>query len=161
MVADGNKIKVGKCHKVKLQIQDYNLESPFYTVPLGGVDVVLSVQWLQTLNTNSANHQKQFIKFRWEGQIYKLYGFQPPQNQILSSHQMVKLIRKGAPTYIVQCHRMEMLALKLINEVLLEDQELIQKHKKVFQNLPLQMPLERTYGKLHQYYCIYSNLRQQ
>jgi len=36
MVVDGKKIKkVGKCHKVKLQIQDFNLESPFYTLPLG------------------------------------------------------------------------------------------------------------------------------
>ena len=30
MVADGKKIeKVGKCHKVKLQIQNFNLESPY------------------------------------------------------------------------------------------------------------------------------------
>jgi len=41
MVADGKKIgNVRKCHKVKLQIQYFNLESEFYTVPLGGVDVV-------------------------------------------------------------------------------------------------------------------------
>jgi hypothetical protein len=42
MVADDKKIgNVGKCHKVKLQIQDFNLESELYTVPLGGVDVFL------------------------------------------------------------------------------------------------------------------------
>ena len=42
MVADSKRIeKVGKCHKVNLQIQDFNLESPFFTVSLGGVDVVL------------------------------------------------------------------------------------------------------------------------
>ena len=47
MVADGKKIEqVGKCHKVKLQIKDFHLESPFYTVPLRGVDVVLGIQWL-------------------------------------------------------------------------------------------------------------------
>ena len=92
MVVDENEIeKVGKCHKVKLQIQEYNLESSFYIIPLRGVDVVLVVQWLQTLGTYSANHQKPFLKFRWEAQKYKLYGFQPPQNQIVSSHQMVKL----------------------------------------------------------------------
>ena len=44
MVVDGNKIeKVGKCHKVKLQIQNYNLELEFYAVPLGGVDAVLGI----------------------------------------------------------------------------------------------------------------------
>jgi len=58
MVVDGKKIeKVGKCHKVKLQSHDYNIESEFYAIPLGGVDVVLGIQWLQTLVTYSSNHQ--------------------------------------------------------------------------------------------------------
>lgn len=52
MITDGKKIKkVGKCHKLKLEIQNYNLESPFYTIPLGGVDLVLVIKWLQTLST--------------------------------------------------------------------------------------------------------------
>ena len=42
MVADGKRIDgVGKCHKVKLQLSDYAMESSFHTIPLGGVDVVL------------------------------------------------------------------------------------------------------------------------
>jgi hypothetical protein len=41
MVVDGKKVDgVGKCHKVKLQIEDYELETRLYTVPLGGVDFV-------------------------------------------------------------------------------------------------------------------------
>jgi hypothetical protein len=60
------------------------LESGFYTIPLGGVDIILGIQWLQMLETYSANHQKQFIKFKWEGRQYKLYGFQP--NYILTTN---------------------------------------------------------------------------
>jgi hypothetical protein len=68
MVIDGKQIKnVRKFPKKKLQIQDFNLESKFYTVPLGGLDVVLGVQWLQTLGTYSVNHQENFIKFKWQG----------------------------------------------------------------------------------------------
>ena len=100
MVADGKKIEnVGKCHKVKLQMQEYNLESYFFVVPLGGFDVVLGIQWLQTLGTYSANHHV-FEK------THKLYGFQPPQTQLVTSHEMERLIRKGAPTYIIQCQEM-------------------------------------------------------
>ena len=89
MVEDEKKIDgVGKCYKIKLQVEDYELESGFYTVPLGGVDVVLGIQWLQMLGTYSANHQKQFIKFKWEGRKYKLYGFQLPPTQIISSQKM-------------------------------------------------------------------------
>ena len=48
-------------------------------MPLGGVDAVLGIQWLQTLGTYSVNHQEHFIKFKWQGERYKLYGFQPPR----------------------------------------------------------------------------------
>jgi len=59
MLANGKKIDgVGKCHKAKLQLSDYEMESSFYTVPFGGVDVVLGIQWLQTPGTYSANHQR-------------------------------------------------------------------------------------------------------
>ena len=45
MVADNKKIEnVGKCHNVKLHMQEYNLESDFFVVHLGGVDVVLGIQ---------------------------------------------------------------------------------------------------------------------
>ena len=110
MVADGKKIEnVGKCHKVKVQMQMYNLESNFFVVHLGGVDVVLGIQWLQTLGTYSANHQEHFIKFKWIGNKYNLYDFQPPQTQLVRSHQMERLIQKGAPAYIIQCPEMELL----------------------------------------------------
>jgi hypothetical protein len=143
MVVDGKKIKnVGKCHKVKLQIQDFNLESEFYTVPLGGVDVVLGVQWLQTLGTYSINHQENFIKFKWQGKTYKLYGFQPPQTQVVSSQPMEKLIRKGATAYLIQCHQMEIQEPKQDSKNS-KIQDLIRKHKKVFQDLPMELPPQR------------------
>ena len=82
-------------------MQKYNLESDFFVVPLGGVDIVLGIQWLQTLGTYSANHQEHFIQFYWLGKEYKLYGFQPPQTQLVTSHQMERLIRKGAPAYVI------------------------------------------------------------
>jgi len=144
MIANGKKIeKVGKCHKVKLQIQDFSLESPFFIVPLGGVDVVLGIQWLRTLGTYVANHQVQFIKFKWGGQKYKLHEFQAPENQVTSSSQMMKLSRKGAPAYVVQCHQLEMLSANMTREVSPEIQDLIWKHEKVFQDLPIKMPPNR------------------
>lgn len=84
MVADGKQIDgVGKCHKVKLQLSDYALGSSFYMVPLGGVDVVLGVIWLRTLGTYSGNHIKQFIRFKWDGRKYQLFGFQTPSRMVV------------------------------------------------------------------------------
>ena len=87
MIADGKKIdNVGRCHKVKLQMQEYKLESDFFAVPLEGIDVVLGIQWLQTLGTYSANHQEHFIEFHAFRKTHKLYGFQPPPTQLVTSH---------------------------------------------------------------------------
>ena len=126
MVADGKKIdNVGKCHKVKLQMQEYNLELDFLAVPLGGIDVVLGIQWLQTLGTYSANHQEHFIEFHAFGKTHKLYGFQPPPTQLVIAHQMEKLRWKDALMYILQCQEMEILTSEGDMDKQLETQELI------------------------------------
>ena len=88
--------------------------------------------------------KKYFIKFKWQGQKYKLYSFQPPKMQVVSSQHMEKLIQKGASTYVIQCHQMEGEDTKQDESQEGDIQDLLQKHEKVFQNLPMQLPLERS-----------------
>ena len=38
-----------KCRNIKLTMGEYVLNSPMLYIPMGGVDVVLGVQWLQSL----------------------------------------------------------------------------------------------------------------
>ena len=56
---------------------------------------------------------------------------------------MEKLIRKGAPTYVVQCQEMELLTSEVVKPGHSEIQGLIQKYKKVFEYLPMELPPER------------------
>ena len=91
---------------------------------------------MKILGTYSANHQEHFIKFKWQGERYKLYGFQPPRTQIVSSHKMEKLIRKGAPAYVVQCREMELLTSEVVKPSHSEIQGLIQKYKKYSKTFP-------------------------
>ena len=121
-------------------MQEFNLESDFFVVPLGGIDVVLGIQWLQTLGTYSTNHQEHFIEFHAFGKTQKLYGYQPPPTQLVTSHQMEKLRWKDTPTYIPQCQEMEILTSEGDMDKQLETQELIRKHRKVFQELPMALP---------------------
>jgi len=47
MVASGGTINfLGKCHNIKPSMGEYILNSPMLSIPMGGVDVVLGVQWL-------------------------------------------------------------------------------------------------------------------
>ena len=56
---------------------------------------------------------------------------------------MEKLLRKDAPTYILQCQEMELLTGEGDMEKQPEIQELIHKHHKVFQELPTELPSNR------------------
>jgi hypothetical protein len=50
MIADGGTINcLGKCNKIKLTMGEYVMNIPMISIPMGGVDVVLRIQWLQSL----------------------------------------------------------------------------------------------------------------
>ena len=42
---------------------EYVFNSPMLSIPMGGVDVVLGVQWLQSLGTVAFNFQELFLNF--------------------------------------------------------------------------------------------------
>ena len=64
-------------------------------IPMGGDDVVLCVQWLQSLGTMDFNFQKLFMKFSWEGKEYELNGITGKPRKVISSNGMTKLLKKG------------------------------------------------------------------
>jgi len=79
MIANGGSISCGgKCHNVKINMGDYNLTTTMYAIPIGGVDVVLGVQWLETLGNITMNFKQHFMRFKLEGTQYQLNGFVPP-----------------------------------------------------------------------------------
>ena len=58
MIVDGGTINCsGKCHNINLAMGEYVLNSPMISIPMGGVDVVLGVQWLQSLGIVAFNFQ--------------------------------------------------------------------------------------------------------
>ena len=68
MIANGGTINCsGKFHNINLTMGEYVLNSPMIAIPMGGADVTLGVQWLQSLGTMNFNFQKLFLKFSREG----------------------------------------------------------------------------------------------
>ena len=56
LFANGKSIENGgKFHNIKINLGGYNLSIPIYVIPIGGVDVVLGIQWFRTLGTVSTN----------------------------------------------------------------------------------------------------------
>jgi hypothetical protein len=67
MIADGGTINCsGKCNKINLTMGEYVMNSPMIAIPMGGADVVLGIQCLQSLGTMDFNFQELFMKFSLE-----------------------------------------------------------------------------------------------
>jgi hypothetical protein len=63
-VANGQRAKeVGKYHKILVQIQELELQTRFYALPLEGMDMVLGVEWLIQLGSYATNLEEQFMEF--------------------------------------------------------------------------------------------------
>jgi hypothetical protein len=86
MIAYGGTINFsGKCNKINLTMGEYVMNSPMISIHMGGVDVVLGMQWLQSLGTLAFNFQELFIKFSLEGKEIELRGITGKPGKVISS----------------------------------------------------------------------------
>eukprot|EP00253_Pinus_taeda_P034494 PITA_34494 len=93
MVANGGTINCfGKCHNIKLSMGEYVLKSPILSIPMVGVDVVLGVQWLQSLGTIAFKFQEFFMKFYAEGKEVELRDIVGKSGKIISSNDLQKVL---------------------------------------------------------------------
>jgi hypothetical protein len=103
MIVDGGTINVsGKCHSIKFNMGDYLLDSPMIYIQMGDVDVVLGVQWLQSLGTMALNFQDIFMIFSLEYKEIELRFIQGKPSKVIISNSMTKLLRKGHHDVVAQ-----------------------------------------------------------
>ena len=70
------------------------MNSPMLSIPMGGVDVVVGVKWLQSLGTVAFNFQELFLKKKLEGKEVKLRGIAGKPRKIMRSNVMKNLQKK-------------------------------------------------------------------
>jgi hypothetical protein len=89
MIENGGNINfLGKCHNIILTMGEYVMNSPMISIPMGGVDVVLGFQWLESLGTMAFNFQELFMEFSLEGNKIELRGIPRKPNKVISSNGM-------------------------------------------------------------------------
>jgi hypothetical protein len=68
MIANGGTINCSrKFHSINLNTGEYFLDSPMISIQMGGVDVVIRVQWLQSLGIVAFDFQNIFMRFSSNG----------------------------------------------------------------------------------------------
>jgi hypothetical protein len=91
-----------KCHKINLNMGEYVMNIPMITIPMGCVDVILGVKWLQSLGIVDFNFQQLFMKFSLEGNEIELRGIIGKPSKVIRSNGMEKRLKKGHKVVIVQ-----------------------------------------------------------
>jgi hypothetical protein len=144
MIADGGTINCsGKCNKINLTMGEYVMNSPMIAIPMGGADVVLGIQWLQSLGTMAFNFQELFMKFSLEGKEIELRGITGKPGKVISSNGMTKLLKKGHQGIIAQLCSLDVQTSK--PSIPQDLQRIIDKHSKVFEDIPKGLPPTRNH----------------
>ena len=116
---------------MKLSMGEYVFSSPILSIPMGGVDVVQGVQWLQSLGTIAFNFQERFSKFCTEGKEVELMGIARKSGKIISSNGMKNLLKKEQRGVISQLCSLEVPTLKSFTS--LDLQEVFDNHSNVLE----------------------------
>jgi hypothetical protein len=66
-----------------------------FSIDMGGCDIVLGARWLRTLGPILMDFKELTMKFQQEGQRYQLQGITIGSPEIISSHNMGNLLKKG------------------------------------------------------------------
>jgi hypothetical protein len=126
----------GRCENVRLQIGDYNLKSHMFSIDMGGCDIVLGTEWLRTLGPILMDFQNLTMQFDQGGHKHKFQSITAGSPEIISSHRMEKLLKKGHSGVIAQLHAIQATEIPPVPQDL---QAILSKHQTVFstpQGLP-------------------------
>jgi hypothetical protein len=133
---------------------EYVMNSPMIAIPMGGADVVLGIQWLQSLGTVAFKVQELFMKFLLEGKEIELRGIIGKPGNVISSNGMTKLLKKGHQGIIAQLCSLDVQTSK--PSIPQDLQRFIDKHSKVFEDIPKGLPPTRN----HDHEIIYKKGKQ-
>jgi hypothetical protein len=105
MIVNGGSMKCGgRCENVCLQIGQYHMKYHMFSIDMGGCDIVLGAEWLRTLGPILMDFKELTMQFNQEGQQYKFQGIIVGSSEIISSHHMENILKKGHSGIIAQLH---------------------------------------------------------
>jgi hypothetical protein len=115
------------------------MKSHMFSIDMGGCDIVLGAKLIRTLGPILMYFKELTMKFNHEGQKYKFQGIRTGSLEIISSHRMEKVLKKGHSGIIAQLHAIQAIDTPSIPQDL---QSILAKHQVVF-STPQVLPPSR------------------
>lgn len=96
----------GVCRDVTMTMQDYSVTSDFLPLELNNVDIILSIQWLETLGEMRVNWKLQTMKIPVDGKMVLLKGVPDISSSEVSVKAMKKVLEQKELSVVVECRAM-------------------------------------------------------
>ncbi|KAL0351495.1 UNVERIFIED_CONTAM: hypothetical protein Scaly_1538200 [Sesamum calycinum] len=94
-VANGNRVySTHRCKTFNWRMQGVDVVTEVMTLPLGGCDIVLGVQWLVTLSNISWNFKDLKIEFYMNRMKVSLRGKQPEASKVVDAKSLRRILQK-------------------------------------------------------------------
>ncbi|XP_038704764.1 uncharacterized protein LOC120000718 [Tripterygium wilfordii] len=148
MIADGGQVlSMGCCTSVPLMMGSYSCMMNLFVLPLGGCDIVLGVQWLQTVSPVLWDFQELTMQFTVNHIPFQLVSINQNQPfvQQISLHQMERVIQDsslGMLLYSQEVVGVQPVNTSLSTTQLAELEALLLTYDHIFQ-MPSTLPPER------------------
>lgn len=97
----------GLCAGVKLELEGVIIFEDFLVLPLGNLDVILGIQWLEKLGTTMTNWKTQSLKFQLGGSMVTLKGDPQLGRTCILLKAMMKTIQREGCGVLLELNQME------------------------------------------------------
>ena len=92
MVGNGERINFpGRCLALTLVVQNHSINADFYVLPVASCQVVLGVQWLETLGPMKIDYKKLNMQFNHKGQPYTFQRLSRTSLKPLGNKELLQL----------------------------------------------------------------------
>lgn len=97
MVGNGAQLQcTGYCTEVPFMIDQHTFHISFYLLPIHGDDIILGVQWLQTLGPFVSDFTIPSMQFYYQGSMVTLKGTSPTLISPTTFHQLNRMLHTNA-----------------------------------------------------------------
>ncbi|KAL4564788.1 hypothetical protein LXL04_028859 [Taraxacum kok-saghyz] len=101
-------VSLGVCRGVLLQLQNVDIVEEFLPLRLGSSDVILGLQWLETLGNTKTNWKDLTMEFELGGQPVKLVGDPSLGRSQITLKAMERELKRGKGGLIVEFNNSEL-----------------------------------------------------
>ncbi|KAK9211844.1 hypothetical protein WN943_001222 [Citrus x changshan-huyou] len=131
----------GLCRGVTIHLQGIDIVEEFLPLGLGSLDVILGVQWLETLGMTHTNWKTQVMKFMVGNESVTLRGDLSLGKTLVSLKATMRTIKHEGAGILVECNQFEGLC-EVSPEVPTDLNQVLAEYELVF-NMPMGLPPTR------------------